>query len=42
MIDGAHFAEITPKSVDKARYVAELRATLSAFLKRFAASEELL
>jgi pimeloyl-ACP methyl ester carboxylesterase len=35
IIPGAHFAEITPKAVDKARYIAELRATLGAFLRKF-------
>lgn len=36
MIPGAHFAEVTPKAIDKSRYVAELRATLGAFLRTFA------
>jgi pimeloyl-ACP methyl ester carboxylesterase len=40
MIPAAHFAEITSKAVDKARYIAELRITLGAFLKRFAISKE--
>jgi pimeloyl-ACP methyl ester carboxylesterase len=42
MIPNSHFAEITPKAVDKARYIAELRATIGAFLKRFAISQETL
>lgn len=40
MINDAHFAEITPKVVDKARYSAELRAALAAFIKHLDVFEE--
>lgn len=40
MIKGAHFAEITPKAVDKGRYSAELRAALAAFIRHLDAFEE--
>jgi pimeloyl-ACP methyl ester carboxylesterase len=40
MIPHAHLAEITPKAIDKARYTAELRAALAAFLKKFVLSKE--
>ncbi|MBL0371465.1 alpha/beta hydrolase [Rhizobium sp. KVB221] len=40
IIPGARWAEITPKAVDKARYAADLRAVMDAFLRKFAASEE--
>jgi pimeloyl-ACP methyl ester carboxylesterase len=34
-IPGAMFAEITPKGIDKARHLAELRDTLGTFLRTF-------
>ncbi|MDB5523740.1 MAG: putative hydrolase or acyltransferase of alpha/beta superfamily [Rhizobium sp.] len=40
MIPDAHFAEITPKAVDKTRYTAELRAATGAFLRKYAITEE--
>lgn len=40
MIPHAHLAEITPKAVDKTRYTAELRATMGAFLRKYAITEE--
>ena len=32
MIPGAHLAEITPKALDKARYIADFRNALDGFL----------
>lgn len=40
MIPHAHLAEITPKAIDKTRYTAELRAAISAFLRKYAITEE--
>ena len=39
-IPNAHLAEITPKAVDKARYSAELRAAIAAFIRHLDTSRE--
>jgi pimeloyl-ACP methyl ester carboxylesterase len=40
LIPTAHFAEVTPKAVDKARYLTELKATIAAFLRDYVIVEE--
>jgi pimeloyl-ACP methyl ester carboxylesterase len=40
LIPTAHLAEVTPKAVDKARYLTELKATIAAFLRDYVIVEE--
>jgi pimeloyl-ACP methyl ester carboxylesterase len=39
MIAAAHFAEVTPKAVDKTRFFAELQAAIGAFLRTYVKEE---